>query len=122
MELHLPDSSDFIALLISTDTAYIGDTDAVIPDADENKLMAALTALARGEIEYVILADDERFLQAAGDARSGYVLEYNDGSDKEQFRATNPQLSGNEIVDAFSAYLQRDDSWRTRSSWERIAL
>lgn len=122
MELHIPDGNTFIDMLVSTNTAYMGATDAVIPDSDENKLMAALTALARGEIEYVLLADDERFMQAAGDARSGYVLEYNDGSDKEQFRATNLQLSGSEIADIFTAYLQRDPSWRTRMSWERFAL
>lgn len=122
MEIHIPGDNAFFDALLSTDTAYLGSSDAVIPDADENKLMAALTAMARGEIEYVILEDSKRFLQATGDARSGYVLEYNDGSDKEQFRATNPNLSGSEIADAFTAYLKREPTWRTRLTWEQFAL
>jgi len=97
---------------------------AVTHNATEDALIDALAALERGDIEYVILEDpaNKMFMQAAGDARNDYDLQYNNGADDEQFRATNPQLSGNEIVDAFAAYLQRDDSWRTRSSWERIAL
>lgn len=122
MELHLPDGSNFIDILVSTDTAYRGDSDAVVPDADDDKLTAALTAMARGEIEYVILTDDNRFLQAAGDARSGYVLEYNDGSDKEQFRATNRNLSGSDIANAFTAYLHHEPQWKTMTSWEKFAL
>lgn len=122
MEIHLPDGGNLIELLFSTSMAYQGATDAVIPDADKDKLTAALTAMARGEIEYVILTDDKRFLQAAGDARSGYVLEYNDGSDKEQFRATNRNLSGSDIANAFTAYLHHEPQWKTMTSWEKFAL
>jgi hypothetical protein len=122
MELHLPDGNAFIDMLLSTNTAYLGATDAVIPDADDAKLMAALTALARGEIEYVVLADGECFLQAAGDARSGYVLEYNDGSTEHQSRAARQNLAGTEIADAFRRYLHRDAAWQTDFTWEKFEI
>lgn len=122
MEIHLPDGSNWIDLLVSTDTAYHGDSDAVIPDADETKLNDALAALERGEVEYVVLADGTRFMQAAGDARSGYVLEYNDGSDKEQFRATRQNIQAAEIADAFRSYLNRDGFWKTLFTWEKFRL
>lgn len=121
MEIHIPDGSSFVDALLGANIAYTGSTDAVIPDADENKLTAALTAMARGEIEYVILSDDNRFLQAAGDARSDYILEYNDGSNRHQFRATNA-LTGTEIVDVFQKYFRRDALWHTLCKWERFNL
>jgi hypothetical protein len=122
MEIHLPDGNNFIDMLVRADNAYIGDSDAVIPDADETKLNDALAALERGDVEYVVLADGARFLQAAGDARSGYVLEYNDGSDKEQFRATRQNIKGTEIADAFRSYLNRDGRWKTLFTWEKFRL
>lgn len=122
MEFHLPDGSNFIDMLVSTDMAYRGDSDAVIPDADESKLTDALAALERGDIEYVILTDDARFMQAAGDARSGYVLEYNDGSDREQFRATRQNIEKEELAGAFRSYLNRDATWKTLFSWEKFKL
>lgn len=122
MEIRVPGGSNFVDILFSTNMAYDGPTDAVIPDADTTKLMDALAAMERGEIEYVVLSDDARFMQAAGDARSGYVLEYNDGSDKEQFRATRQHIQGEEIAAAFRSYLNRDATWKTLFSWENFKL
>jgi hypothetical protein len=122
MDIHIPDGSNFFDLLLHAGTAYMGSTDAVIPDADEDKLMAALAALERGDVEYVVLADGERFMQAAGDARSGYVLEYNDGSTEQQSRATRQNLAGTEIADAFRRYLHRDASWQTDFTWEKFEI
>lgn len=122
MDLHIPDGNNFFEMLSANGYAYSSVTDAVIPNADADKLMAALTALARGEIEYVILMDGAEFLQAAGDARNGYVLEYNAGSTQEQFRARNTKLAGNAIVEAFRKYLARDMMWRTNFVWETFAL
>ncbi len=95
---------------------------AVIPDADPDKLAKVLAQMERGEMEYVILSDGDRFLQAAADARRGYLLEYNDGSDREQYRAANKKLSLDEITAAFIAYVNRDPSWQTQFTWEKFKL
>lgn len=121
MEIHVP-SGGFLDALLNTNEAYEGPSDTVIPDADEGKLLDALAAMERGDSEYVILQDDGRFLQAAGDAKSGYALEYNDGSDKFQYRVVNPKISGGELTDAFVAYLHRDPSWKTKFSWTQFRL
>lgn len=122
MEIRVPGGSNFVDILFSTNMAYDGPTDAVIPNADETKLTDVLAALERGDIEYIVLSDDARFMQAAGDARSGYVLEYNDGSDREQFRATRRHIKGEEIAGAFRLYLHRDATWITLFSWEKFKL
>jgi hypothetical protein len=122
MEIHVPGGGGFLDALLNTNEAYEGPSDNVIPNANEDKLLDALAAMERGDSEYVILQDDRRFLQAAGDAKSQYTLEYNDGSDKVQYRATNTRLSGTEITDAFVSYLNRDPSWKTKFSWTEFRL
>ena len=122
MEIHVPGGGGFLDALLDTNEAYEGPSDNVIPNADETKLLDALTALEQGDCEYVILQDDNKFLQTAGDARSGYTLEYNDGSDRMQFRATDKKISGTAITDAFVAYLNHDASWRTQFTWEQFKL
>ncbi len=92
---------------------------AVTPEATENDLSEALAALERGEVEYVVLMDGARFMQAAGDARSGYVLEYNSDADDTLFRAQG-EITGAQIVDAFAAFLNHDPVWRTTFAWERF--
>lgn len=122
MEIHVAGSGGFLDALLNTNEAYEGPSDTVIPDANEDTLLDALAAMERGDSEFVILHDDTRFLQAAGDAKSGYALEYNDGSDKFQYRAVNPGLSGGDITDAFVAYLHREPSWQTKFTWEKFSF
>lgn len=119
MDIHIPDGNNLVDILVNTDRAYHGDSDAVIPDADEAQLLEALAALERGDVEYVVLSDGARFMQAAGDARSGYVLEYNDGTDDAMMHAQG-KITGAQVVDAMQAYLRRDDTWRSAFRWERI--
>lgn len=122
MEIHVPGSGGFLDALLNTNEAYEGASDTVIPDATTDKLRNALAMMERGDSEYVILQDDNRFLQAAGDAKSGYTLEYNEGSDKVQYRAVNTKLSGAEITDAFVAYLNQDPEWKTKFRWTEFKI
>ncbi len=122
MEIHLPGNGGFLDALLDTNQAYEGPSDTVIPNATEGPLLDALAMMDRGESEYVILQDDKRFIQAAGDSGSGYTLEHNEGSDKTQYRATNTKLSGADIRDAFVSYLNRDPSWKTKFKWTQFNL
>jgi hypothetical protein len=94
---------------------------AVTPNATEDDLIDALAALERGDVEYVILEDPapRTFMQAAGDARSGYVLEYNDAQDDLLMHAQG-NLPGARVTEALTAFLNRDPSWRTMFVWERV--
>ena len=93
---------------------------AVTHNATEDNLIEALAALERGDFEYVILEDpsSKMFMQAAGDARDGYDLQYNNGADDSMFQAQG-KMSGTQITDAFTAFLNQDISWRTTFVWER---
>lgn len=121
MEIHVP-GGNFLDILLDTNAAYQGPSDTVIPNASEDQLTDALTAMERGEIEYVILQDGDHFLQAAGDAKTSYSLEYNDGSDKIQYRASNTKIPGAQVADTFRAYLKRDAEWKTKFSWTQFKL
>ena len=93
------------------------------PNATEDDLINALAALERGDIEYVGLEEDavNMFMQAAGDSASGYILEYNDGKDDSMMHAVGT-LTGPQITDALSAFLNHDNSWRTMFRWERVTF
>lgn len=112
MNLRFPDGS--------SDT-YDGTGGGVKANATEDDLIDALAAMERGDLEYVILEDNasKMFMQAAGEARSGYDLEYNNGVDDSMFRAQG-KISGAQVTDAFTAFLNRDVAWRTMFVWERF--
>ena len=48
----------------------------MFPHVSEAMLIEALDAMARGDIEYVILEEGEAFLQAAGSGDSVYQVQY----------------------------------------------
>lgn len=121
MEIQIPESGNLLDSLLSVND-ITDPSSPVIPDATEDKLIPVLDAMESGDIEYVILNDGNKFLQAAADARSGYLLEYNDGSDKEQFRATQKKISGAEVRAAFVAYLKRDSAWGSNFTWEKFRI
>lgn len=122
MEILIPgDAASLLENLLSPGSYYQGGHTA-LPDVSEDDLVRTLDALARGNIEYIIVRDRDRFIQAAGDEHSGYVLEYNDGSPKEQFRATRRSITGAELRSALIAYLNRDRAWQSQFSWEKFKL
>jgi hypothetical protein len=93
---------------------------AVTPNPTEDDLLEALTAMERGDIEYVIVQDGQTgpFMQAAGDASSGYVLEYTNGQD-DTFYAARGDVSGTLVTEALGAFLNRDAAWRTMVVWDK---
>lgn len=87
--------------------------------ATEDHLIDALVALERGDIEYVILEDDasKMFMQAAGDASGGYMLQYNQGQDDSKLGAQG-SISGIQVTAALTSFLNHDPAWRTMFRWE----
>jgi hypothetical protein len=91
------------------------------PNATEDDLIEALAALERGDVEYVILEDETKlFLQAAGDAASGYILEHNNPHDDSMMMRAAGNVSAAQLTGALTAFLNRDPSWRTMFTWARI--
>ena len=68
------------------------------------------------DLNHCILSEGELFIQAAGSA-SGLVVQYGDPSGNYEAAAT---LAPETVKELFSAFFQKDDSWRTRVSYTRI--
>lgn len=112
MDLRFPDG---------TSDAYAGKGGSTKPNATEDDLIDALSALENEEIEYVILEDPQSkfFMQAAGDGSGGFLLEYNDPKDDAMQHAQG-NIDGAQVTDALTAFLNHDPTWRTMFQWERI--
>lgn len=114
MDLRFPDG---------TSDAYAGTGGGVKTNVTEDDLIDALAALENGELEYIILEDDQTntFMQAAGDGSGGYVLEYNDGKGDAMLQAQG-DVTGDTLTEALSAYLNHDVTWRTLFTWQHISF
>ncbi|MEO8076404.1 MAG: hypothetical protein ABI818_08770, partial [Acidobacteriota bacterium] len=76
MMMRLPEESSWVdALLSSTSAPGAGTSGNTIDEVSEAQLIDALEAMARGDIEYVILEHGDAFLQSAGDGDGPYQLE-----------------------------------------------
>jgi hypothetical protein len=81
--------------------------------------------LARIESEdFAILSDGIPFIQCAvrrDKSSNDYVLEYQDGSYDEHYRAADEQITLDRVLAAFRKYMRKDSSWRTEFRWEKVA-
>lgn len=117
MDIVLPGGSDLFSGGDYRDSGSVA-----YPNASEDDLINALAAMERGDIEYVILQDDrsDLLIQVTGSPRQGYILEYSDGSDDTLYRA-NGTVSGFQVTEALTAFLNRDSMWRTAFVWHKFS-
>lgn len=86
-------------------------------------LEAVLAALAAGEESFVILGTSpQTYIQAARDAKGGFLLEVQSGGTESHERCTTPGLDASQVTLAFRRYLEGDGRWRTELQWERQEL
>lgn len=76
--------------------------------------------------EFAILSagDDDTYIQCAEQTEPPweYILEYQDGSLSEHFRAIEGPITLAQILMAFRKYRDNDSSWRADFTWERMDL
>ena len=119
MNLRIPGSGSVLEALLDN----LGNTvaDAVggrlVSSVSEAQLDQALDALARGDIEYVILEDGDAFLQAAGEGDGPYVLQFTPGSGQDLIDLRGG-ANADTMRDIFRRYRGGDSDWRIRYSWE----
>ena len=92
----------------------------VIAPATEADIRASI----EGE-EFAILAvDGNTYMQCAEQRQSPYeyVLEYQEGSLAQHYRAVGGGIPLERVIAAFLKYLRRDASWKSDFKWERIEL
>lgn len=72
---------------------------------------------------FLILAKDEMtYIQTSGSAKSGFVLEYQDGSIEEHFSCADAPLNVEQIVETLQRYLTGHDRWKSEFTWEKQEL
>ncbi|MBT8145187.1 MAG: hypothetical protein KJO55_10830, partial [Gammaproteobacteria bacterium] len=62
------------------------------------------------------------YIQTAGCAASGYVLEYQEGSIEKHFSCEDPDLDEDTIIDIFQRYFDNDSRWKTDRQWTPVDL
>ena len=75
--------------------------------------------------EFAILSrDSDTYIQCAEQDEPPweYVLEYQEGSIQDHFRAVDGPISLQQVVAAFSKYVNGDESWKHDFQWERMDL
>ena len=93
-----------------------------IVDPSDEDIRSALGGLDAGSGDaFVILgATDLTYIQASGDRRRGFDLEYQKGSVDRHHRATNESIFIDDVAAAFIAYRNRNESWKSRFEFERV--
>lgn len=65
---------------------------------------------------FAILSDGDDFIQASGEAGSGFVVEYREGDKLYQSTSQSEPLT--KVTEAFQKYARGDGSWRTDFRWD----
>lgn len=71
---------------------------------------------------FALISKGDQYVQTAGGPEAGFILEYQDGSITNHWRASIETLSGNEIINVFQQFAENDDSWRNDYEWEKLEL
>lgn len=92
-------------------------------DPDFTTLETALRSFGTPGNEFaVLLRDDMTYMQTQGDAETGFVLEFQEGSLDEHFQASEKEVSIEDIIEAFKDYSVGNRNWHDRFSWEKENL
>lgn len=81
INMRLPDSGALLESMLDGLSGPETSGDATfVEDVNDAQLVAALGAMERGDIEYVILERGDEFLQAAGERTGPYALQFQPSS------------------------------------------
>jgi hypothetical protein len=97
----------------------------MINNVSEAEIIAEFNKFGEENDDFVVLSkNDMNYIQAApGDFEGeGLVLEYQDGSLDRHFSASDTNISKEQILSVFLAYLKGEDSWKDKFIWEKTIL
>jgi hypothetical protein len=81
-----------------------------------NQISSGLASVGGANGSYAILSSNgDNFIQAAGEAGSGFVVEYREGDKLFQSASQSEPLS--KVTEAFQKYARDDGSWRDDFRW-----
>jgi hypothetical protein len=76
----------------------------------------------KGDAFLVLGVSDMTYIQINGDAKVGFIMEYQEGSLKKHFTAKDENLSKEVVTAIFLKYLRADPAWKDAVSWEPLNL
>jgi len=119
MIMRIPGSGTILEALLSGlgRTTASGDDHAVDRVNDE-QVVAAFDAMARGDIEYVILESGDEFLQAAGEGAGPFALQFQASSGVMQEVRGGVDAATARV--ALLAYCRGDGGWRGTATWSAM--
>lgn len=88
-----------------------------LDDPVDDAILASLVGLAD---EFAILEQSEMtYMQTSGNVTDGFVIEYQEGSTDEHYKA-DEKVPLDKLVLAFQSYAAGTDAWRSMFEWERM--
>jgi hypothetical protein len=118
--MRLPDSGSILgSILDGLGRLPTDGTGVSIAAVTEAQLMGAIDAMVRGDIEYVILEDDDEFLQAAGDGDGPYALQFSSASSGGLLEVAGG-VNVATLRSVFAAYRSGDRTCRDRFRWSPV--
>jgi hypothetical protein len=94
-----------------------------IDNPTEADIHRVVEAIAMGEQDLAILmpsADPDSYMQTAGGARGGFVLEYQEGSLDQHFQAVDTNITADRVVAALVSYLRGESAWKAQFTWAKM--
>jgi hypothetical protein len=120
MDMRLPESGSLLGSILSGLGRSANDGEGLaVPAVTEAQLVEAVTAMARGDVEYVILEQGEAFLQAAGEGAGPYALQFSPGPDGAMTEVPGG-VDEPTMRAVLAAYRRRDAGWRGACLWSTL--
>jgi hypothetical protein len=95
---------------------------SAIDNPSSDQVERALRRLGAAGDGYAILASDpDSYLQTSVAGEGGFLLEFQQGSTDQHYRASRT-VSLDQTLRAFRSYLSQDGRWRTALDWQRLHL
>jgi hypothetical protein len=110
MDLRWPDSGSLLDSLFSDAGNSAMSGSGSLPGVTPAQLDEGLAALQRGDVEYLILEDGPRFLQAAGEGDGPYQVQVT--GDGETMHDVDGGADATTMQRILHAYLRDDAAWR----------
>jgi hypothetical protein len=95
----------------------VGDT--TVRGATEAQIAEAIDAMTRGHLEYVILEEAGRFVQAAGEGTGPYALQYFPGGSESMIEVPGG-VDAETMRTVLQSYARKDPDWRGALGWTQM--
>lgn len=115
-------------LALGQETSLFGDlvyegSNYGIKNPTESDIRQVIGAIAKGEQDLAILIkddDENTYIQTADGGRGRLLLEYQDGSIDRHYGAMNRDLTTEQVIDTFLAYMRGESDWKNQFAWEKM--